>query len=313
MSMAESNCTEIGPGCPADESSLSYQPNLIANIIFTGIFAVSLFVHAVLGWKTRTISFLVSYMLGSTCETVGYIGRIMLHNNPYKLSSFLMQIVCLTTGPAFYSAGLYLCLARIVVIYGEKISRLPPVWYTRIFVTCDFISLSLQGAGGGVASAATKQSTLSMGNNIMLVGLIFQIVTLVLFAGFCTDFVWRLNSFPNRISISSRHIRESRRFRGFLVAAVVTFMTIFIRCVYRVVELAGGWNNKLQREEAPFIILESCMIVVAAFAFAFFHPGHAFHNMYNELKTTPMDDAKEEMVGMRAVRVPFLPDSDEIE
>jgi hypothetical protein len=144
-----------------------------------------------------------------------------------------------------------------VIVYGERISRIRPVWYTRIFVTCDIISLSLQGAGGGVASAATKQSTLSMGNNLMLVGLIFQIVTLGLFAVLCSEFIWRVKHYPNRKKAEFQYIRESRRFQGFLVAAFITFITIFTRCIYRVVELAGGWNNKLQREETPFIILES--------------------------------------------------------
>ena len=51
------------------------------------------------------------------------------------------------------------------------------------------------------------------------------------------------------------------RFRGFLWALVVSFMTIFTRCVYRVVELGGGWNNRLMREETPFIILESWYVV----------------------------------------------------
>lgn len=148
------------------------------------------------------------------------------------------------------------CLFSIIV-YGEGISRLRPVWYTRIFVTCDVISLSLQGGGGGAASAASKQSTLDMGNNIMLVGLIFQIVTLVLFAALCLEFVWRVHRFPHRKSTEFISIRESRQFHCFLIAGIVTFSTIFIRCVYRVVELAGGWNNKLQREEVPFIILES--------------------------------------------------------
>ncbi|KAH8689095.1 RTA1 like protein-domain-containing protein [Talaromyces proteolyticus] len=299
-----SNCTKVGPDCPADGSGLSYPPSLVASIIFTVIFCTSLAIHMFLGIKLRTWSFLACYILGSTSEAVGYIGRIFLHSNPYNLSTFLVQIVCLTTGPAFYSAGLYLCLARIIVVYGEKISRLRPIWYTRIFITCDIISLSLQGAGGGVASSATKQSTLSMGNDIMLAGLIFQIFTLALFAILCLEFVWRLRRNSNNLKIEFQHIRESRQFRGFLVAAVVTFVTIFIRCVYRVVELAGGWNNKLQREETPYIILESAMISVAVFAFSIFHPGRAFGDTYDNLHTTSKRNSKEEDAEMKLMPPP---------
>ncbi|KUL88420.1 hypothetical protein ZTR_05412 [Talaromyces verruculosus] len=210
-------------------------------------------------------------------------------------------------GPAFYSAGLYLCLARIVIVYGEKISRIRPAWYTRIFITCDIISLSLQGGGGGVASSATKQSTLSMGNNIMLAGLIFQIVTLILFAALCLEFAWRVHRFPHWKSVEFSDIRDSRRFRGFLLAAVATFVLIFVRCVYRVVELAGGWNNSLQREEVPFIILESGMITIAVFAFAICHPGYAFKDVFGALRASSSasseDIQKAEVVEMRPASV----------
>lgn len=133
--MSSSDCTEVGPNCPADNSSLSYPPSLAANIIFAALFGFSLILHIFLGWRLRTWSFLAAYILGSSAETAGYIGRILLHSNPYNLNtrvysmnlgtllqslltyyqSFLVQIVCLTMGPAFYSAGLYLCLARMYV------------------------------------------------------------------------------------------------------------------------------------------------------------------------------------------------------
>jgi hypothetical protein len=84
--MSSDSCTKIGPGCPPDGSNYSYAPNLVASIIFTVIFSVSLICHTVLGLKTRAWSFLTAYLLGSICEVVGYIGRILLHNNPYSLN-----------------------------------------------------------------------------------------------------------------------------------------------------------------------------------------------------------------------------------
>ncbi|EEA21738.1 hypothetical protein PMAA_055350 [Talaromyces marneffei ATCC 18224] len=74
-------------------------------------------------------------------------------------------------GPAFYSAGLYLCLARIVIVYGEKISRIQPAWYIRIFITCDIISLSLQGGGGELFVYDTSDDGLRMLAYFQLPGL----------------------------------------------------------------------------------------------------------------------------------------------
>jgi hypothetical protein len=207
-----------------------------------------------------------------------------------------------------------------VIAYGDSISRIKPIWYTRFFITCDIISLSLQGAGGGVASAATKQTTMNLGNHLMLAGLIFQIVSLIFFALACLDFTFRVRRYQSWKNPSYKKLRSSGRFRGFLAALIVSFGTIFTRCVYRVVELGGGWNNHLMREETTFIILESwyvalphctigsrtdkySMITIAVFALIAFHPGFGFQNKFNtlEYEPVPTSGASKEAVSLIAV------------
>lgn len=83
------NCTMIGPGCPADGSSLSYAPSLPARIIFMVFFSFSFVGHLLLGWKYKAITFMIAMLLGSSSEVVGYLGRLLMHNNPYKLSTFV--------------------------------------------------------------------------------------------------------------------------------------------------------------------------------------------------------------------------------
>lgn len=98
---------------------------------------------------------------------------------------------------------------------------------------------------------------MELGNHLMLAGLIIQIVSLIFFAIACIDFAMRVKRYQSWKNPEFKKLRASTRFRGFLWALIVSFMTIFTRCVYRVIELGGGWNNKLMREETPFIILES--------------------------------------------------------
>lgn len=97
--MADIACKEIGPGCPADGSPLGYAPNMAASVAFMGIFSLSLFGHTFLGCKYRTWSFMTAMLLGSSSEVVGYLGRILMHNNPYRLSTFvpLKKFVAKTT------------------------------------------------------------------------------------------------------------------------------------------------------------------------------------------------------------------------
>jgi RTA1 like protein len=95
-------------------------------------------------------------------EVIGYIARIAIHSNPFLKTNFLMYLVTLTIAPAFLSASIYLCLARIVVVYGEEASRFKPRTYTVVFCTGDFLALLLQAVGGAIASDATSTSAVSI-------------------------------------------------------------------------------------------------------------------------------------------------------
>ena len=62
------------------------------------------------------------------------------------------------------AAGIYLCLARIVVVYdgdGGGVARWRPRNYTLFFLGWDFLSLLLQAIGGAIASLAVLQSKVS--------------------------------------------------------------------------------------------------------------------------------------------------------
>lgn len=130
----------------------------------------------------------------------------------------------MTIAPAFLAASIYLCLARIVVVYGESISRIKPRTYTILFMSCDFISLLLQAAGGAIAASANTVKDTDLGVNIMIAGLSFQVVSLVLFIGLSCDFAWRVRN-AAEMSLNQRFgaLRESKKFRAFLVCEFSTF------------------------------------------------------------------------------------------
>lgn len=85
-----------------------------------------------------------------------------------------MYLITLTIGPAFLSAAIYLCLSRIVILYGSHLTRFSPRSYTIFFCGCDIISLVLQGSGGGISSTANTAELVDVGKNIMLAGLGFR-------------------------------------------------------------------------------------------------------------------------------------------
>tara|TARA_R110002060_G_scaffold33975_2_gene44828 strand:- start:11 stop:469 length:459 start_codon:yes stop_codon:yes gene_type:complete len=126
------------------------------------------------------------------------------------------QLVGLTIGPAFLSAAIYLCLGRIIVVYGQHISRLKPRSYTIIFMSCDLVSLILQSAGGAMASIADTQEDTDMGVNVMIAGLIAQVVSLTVFAILCADFAFQSRKKWNDRDPKYFELRRTKFWRAFL-------------------------------------------------------------------------------------------------
>lgn len=158
----------------------------------------------------------------------------MLHKNAYSDAGFETQICTLTMAPAFWSAAIYLTLKHEVNVLGAKFSPLKAEWYPYIFVTCDLISLSLQGAGGGLAATAKTNHGSAVGSHVMMAGIVWQVATLTVFGALSVLFFLRVRSTPKyQLSAEAQKVWDSRRFWFFYVGIVVSFVTTFARCVYR--------------------------------------------------------------------------------
>ncbi|KAF4462219.1 parasitic phase-specific psp-1 [Fusarium albosuccineum] len=251
--------------CPVWTSYYNYRISLATNVVFIGLFSVTLiWFLAVWIYTRRGFWFMLAMELGITAEVIGYAARVLSWKNQWDQNAFLAQIICITIGPAFLSAGMYLCLGRIVVVYGEDNSRLPAKWYTRLFIPCDLVSLALQAAGGIFASVALqekKYESIITGDNIMIAGLVFQVFTLVVFISLCADFVFcvrrRKHQIGTRVALPQNpgicHIRDSWQFKGFTFALGLSNILVLWRCVYRVVELHQGWLGPITFKQYLFV------------------------------------------------------------
>lgn len=158
MSFSVHNTTEFpnqpGPGhndqctwqtCPVSRSIFRYQPILAFAVVPLVFFSMLTLGHAFMGIKHRAWSFMMAMVVGCLLEAIGYMGRLLAHDDPFDDTWYMLQICVLTFAPVFFCAAIYLSLSQIVIIHGPHKSRIPPVWYTRIFITCDVLSLALQG------------------------------------------------------------------------------------------------------------------------------------------------------------------------
>ncbi|KAL2833156.1 RTA1 like protein-domain-containing protein [Aspergillus pseudoustus] len=273
-------CDKISPDCPVEGTIYGYSPDLAVNVAFCAIFSACCLIQFIQALKWRLWSFGIAMILGCFSEAVGYIGRILLHNNPYSSTGFEIQICTLTMGPAFWSAAIYLTLKHEVEVLGRGFSPLQANWYPYIFITCDLISLTLQGAGGGLAASADTDAGTKAGGDVMLAGIVWQVVTLSVFVVVSGVFLFRVKRAPvHRLSVEAQKVWEGTRFWVFFSGAVVAFVTTYARCVYRIAEMGGGWRNHIMQDETGFIVLESVMCAIAVVALSITHPGYFFEQM----------------------------------
>lgn len=262
---------------------VTFLPSLAGNALYAAIFGLLLIAQAVLGIRFRTWGFMVGMVCGLLLEIIGYAGRIMLHNNPFDFNNFLIYLIPLTIGPAFLTGSIYLCLARIVVVNGTKISRLSPRAISLIFMISDFFSLVLQGTGGGIAATANTHNGSNAGRYIMIAGLAWQVLSLAVYFTLWAEFVFRVRkaseSFKNGRFMQ---LRESKKLKLFSYALALATLLIFVRSVYRVVELQGGFAGTVASNQVAFMILEGPMIILAVLALTILHPGHVFDGHWQD-------------------------------
>ncbi|RAL17635.1 RTA1 domain-containing protein [Aspergillus homomorphus CBS 101889] len=245
--------------CPITEAYVYHIPSLAGNTFYLTLFAMLLAAQLVLTVRYRTWGYLAGLFGGLVLEIIKYIRHIQLHSNPFRFNPYLEYLICLTIGPAFLSAFIYIYLGRIVIVYGEGISYLRSKTDTIVFIACDLVSLILQAAGGAITSD---------GINIMIAGLASQVASLILFMALCLNYAWRVYKSPHALNPETRmrDLRHTLRWKAFLAGLALATVTIFVRSVFRVAELKGGFHSSLANNQVLFLTLEGAMVAIAVIA-----------------------------------------------
>lgn len=253
-------------------------PNISSNGALVAIFLIFCILHLILGIFYRQTWFLVCWVIGLFLEVIGYIGRVLSSRDIMGLGPYIMQSTCITIAPTLMMAGIYYIVGQVTVIYGQQYSLLKATRYSKIFIFCDVVSFLTQSAGGGLAATASNGE---MGRHLLLAGLAFQTVSMVFFQFLWFYLIinifkaWRSDRVPP-FNPEYLHIRERGVLPYFIVSVSIAVMLIFVRSIYRLAELAEGWDSKLIIDERYFMVLEALMIVLATFCMTVLHPGLAY-------------------------------------
>lgn len=216
----------------------------------------------------------------------------------------------LIMAPVFFSAYLYTVTGMALTTLGTQYSLLTPRWvcpllslilctkpqYLIIFLGADVISLILQAVGGGIASSAdaAKGDNMQLGPNIMLAGIVFQLISMVFFVTIGTDFIYRVMadkpySFRSISRTNSQDTLNPNGEKGeqvkpkknltrwwiFLIGGVgLSSLAIIIRGIYRTAELSQGWGGSIMLTQNFQNFLDGLPMVIAVAVFNFINPTY---------------------------------------
>jgi len=139
---------------------------------------------------------------------------------------------------------------------GPQFSPLKPSLYPWIFITCDFLSLLLQAIGGATAATANTSSGSDLGGHIMLAGIVFQVATFTFLYCLTASFIFNLRRGMQSLTTEALDVLYSKDFKIFASGVFLSSLAIYVRCVYRIADLATGWANETMRNQAEFIVLD---------------------------------------------------------
>ncbi|KAF7370055.1 RTA1-like protein [Mycena sanguinolenta] len=281
-----------------DDSQYGYIPHEYVAIIFLALFGLSTALHIGQATYYRMWWLFPTACLCGLGELVGWGGRLWSSFSPSLSDPYMMQITTTIISPTPLIAVNFILLSRIVTRLGPCYSRLTPRWYTILFLSCDIVALVIQGAGGGIASSANTLSGANLGANIMLAGIVFQFVAIVVYSTLAGDFLRRYHvDRPVRGTSVDRGVMDPK-LKTMIAALAFSTLVLFIRSIYRIIELATGWNGRVIETEVYFNVLDGGMVTLAIFTINFAHPGRLLgsgNDVYTKAETPSEGSSIHEM------------------
>ncbi|KLO17830.1 hypothetical protein SCHPADRAFT_936671 [Schizopora paradoxa] len=201
--------------------------------------------------------------IGVSAYASGFALRPVVKHHSDSTGLFIAMQLLIITSPATFLAFNYIVYGRFIRNrIGRGYCLFRPTSIAKIFVFSDVLTFMIQGAGGGIE---TSRSNGKLGTNILLLGLILQIVSYLFFV--------TLILYTHRtVAKANKVIRYDRAWR---TVYLLYFSSLFIviRGVYRIVEFGQGRLGLLVTHEVFFYTLDTLPLFFATVIYVFQWPG----------------------------------------
>ncbi|GKU04484.1 rta1 protein [Fusarium langsethiae] len=276
-----------GSDAPAAYVFYNYNPSMVAAVIFIVVFGVSSLLHTYQLVRARTWYF-IPFLIGCLFECVGYVGRALSANEApdFSKNPYIIQSILLLLGPALLAASIYMVLGRLIrLLDADHLTVISPKWLTKVFVTGDVLSFLAQSAGGGMLATAKDKDGVKRGENIIVGGLVIQILFFGFFMIVTLIFHVRINRNPTQ-----RSVEIVTPWKKLLFVLYAASLSILVRSVFRVAEYVMGKDSALQSQEFWIYVFDALLMSVVVVSLNWFHPSRVINGPLDRKRIVSQDE-----------------------
>lgn len=190
---------------------------------------------------------------------IGYLARAYSHSHLDEKGPFIIQTLLILLAPILFAASVYMFLGRLIIAAGgQRFSFIRATWLTKIFVGGDILCFLVQAGGASILVNAEDKSKIDTAQNIILFGLVLQILFFFLFLS--VAIVWQIRV---RSQAIWRVCADSGLPLGRMLYSLYGVgVLITVRNIYRVVEYKAGQDSYVASHEWPAYVFDALLMAL---------------------------------------------------
>ncbi|CRK25394.1 hypothetical protein BN1708_003964 [Verticillium longisporum] len=245
-----------------------YLPSQEAGWTFVVIFGLATLIHIFLLFKLRAWHFL-PLILGTIGEAFGYYGRVMAHSRPNVAGPFIIQNLLILGMAPLIAATVYMSLSRVIKALDLR-EHLPitPRLTTAFYIIVD-IGCFVTQVFGSIMPASGDPQGIALGRNLIIGGLIAQLVALSLFT-FSNLHAHRCAKRLAMVKVGGPIPLNGSRY---FAASYVATLAMLTRALVRGVEYLQGGDGVVMSHEVFLYLFDAVPITLILVLYMFIHPG----------------------------------------
>jgi hypothetical protein len=226
---------------PTESNIYGYNASKAAANTFAVLNFLLLLAHAYLSiylpCRKKTVykhRYTIPLFVACVLATSGYSVRIASIHQPSDVALYATSSSYVVLSPIFVCATLYWQLAYMIMLLlptkpptsihtppprksPQYLYKIPPRFLGRLFIASDITSFLTQASGSGIASSGNWEGNLKdIGTNVLIAGLVLQLVTFTFYLVFLGTLVRRIKTTPTATCTPNARMV----FIGIFIAAV---------------------------------------------------------------------------------------------